>query len=94
MSKSIAVTQMILHNANVPRILCDHMLGEQHSTKHRMIIGTVVMICGVLIAKTTGHIHSEIVEVVGDLTGYLVHGVGAVPYVDALVMAVRRSSGD
>jgi hypothetical protein len=94
MSKAVAVTQMVLHNANIPRVLCDHMLGEHHTTRHRMLVGTVVMLCGVLIAKTTGHIHSEVVEVMGDLTGYLVHGVGAVPYVDALVIAVRRSSGD
>lgn len=92
MSKSIAVTQMILHNANVPRVLCDHMLGEQHTTKHRMVVGTLVMVCGVMIAKFTSHAPYEILEVAGDLTGYLVHGVGAVPYVDALVMAVRRSN--
>jgi hypothetical protein len=91
MSK-IAVTQMVLHNVNLPRVLCDHMLGEHHSTKHRMLVGTMVMVCGVMIAKLTSHATYEIFEIVGDLTGYLVHGVGAVPYVDALVVAVRRSS--
>lgn len=88
MSRKIAVTQMVLHHVNVPRMLCDHMLGEKRSTHHRMAVGTVVMVCGVLIAKATSHAAYELVEV----AGYLVHGVGAVPYVDALVMAVRRSS--
>jgi hypothetical protein len=57
-----------------------------------MLMGTVVMVVGVLIAKLTSHAEYEAVEIAGDLTGYLVHGVGAVPYVDAIVLAVRRSN--
>lgn len=76
MSKSIAVTQMVLHNINVPRVLCDHMLGEHHTARHRMLTGTFVMIIGVMIAKIAAHTHYEIVEIAGDLAGYLVHGVG------------------
>lgn len=88
MSK-VAIAQMICHNANVPRILCDHMLGEHHTSKHRMLTGSVVMFAGVMIAKATSHAAYEAIEVGGDLLGYLIHGIGAVPFVDHLIQTVR-----
>lgn len=79
----------VLHHANVPRIVCSHMLGDTHSHAHRMSVGAVVMIAGVGIAKSVGHSHYELIAASGDLLGYLVHGAGAVPYVDWFMLMAR-----
>lgn len=89
---NVAIAQMVLHNANVPRVLCDHMLGEHHTSKHRMLTGSIVMLAGVMIAKLTSHAAYEVLEVGGDLLGYLIHGIGAVPFVDHLIQTVRASA--
>lgn len=91
MSK-IAIVQMVCHNVNVPRVLCDHMLNEGHTSRHRMAVGALVMVCGVMIAKCTSHAAYEALEVSGDLLGYLIHGIGAVPFVDHLIQSVRENS--
>jgi len=90
--KVITIMQIILHNVNVPRVVCEHLIGEQHSHKHRMAVGGFVMVCGVYIAKMAAHCHFAAVEMGADLFGYLVHGVGAVPYVDALVLLAKQTS--
>jgi hypothetical protein len=47
----------------------------------------------VFIAKVGGDVHVYGLHYVLDLAGYLVHGIGAVPFVDYLV-ATEESSGE
>jgi hypothetical protein len=75
----------ILHISNIPRHVCSHLMGENHKPGHRMTVGFVVIIVGVGIVKTTGHMDSFIIHYVGDLFGYLIHGAGAVPFVEYYV---------
>lgn len=82
-----------LNRVNLPRIVCSHMFGDDHSHRHRMSVGACVMICGVYVAKTAGHIHFEPLAAAGDLLGYLIHGIGAVPYVDALMLLQKPQDG-
>lgn len=76
-----------LHLANLPREVCLHLIGPQHKPHHRMIAGAVIMVAGVLIAKSAEHFHAFPAHVALDLVGYMIHGLGAVPYIEWLLIA-------
>lgn len=92
MSRVIACAQMILHHVNLPRIVCEHVVGDNHSQTHRRIVGGAVMVAGVWVAKTAAHIHYEPFEFAGDLLGYLIHGFGAVPYIEGIVASIKTAT--
>ena len=43
------------------------------------------MLIGVTVAKGSASIHIEAFHYIGDLLGYLIHGIGAVPFVDKII---------
>lgn len=60
-------------------------VGEHHTHSHRMIAGATVMTVGVTIAKVGAVLHPEIFCDIADGVGYLIHGIGATPYVEVIV---------
>lgn len=79
----------IIDKVNVARVACDHLFGEEHTPKHRMGAGFVIMIVGVTVAKVGGGVHALILHFSLDLIGYLIHGIGAVPFIEALIDASK-----
>lgn len=77
--------------ANLPRELCHMMLGDQHKTSHRMVVGFVVMTAGVLVAKQAHHMPYEALATLTDLTGYGVHALGATPFIEWLLGAEKTA---
>jgi len=75
----------VIRYVNLPRFICTHVVGEKHSHKHRMSVGFVLMVIGVGTAKSFAEIHIFGLDFVGDVIGYFLHGVGAVPYVDYFI---------
>jgi hypothetical protein len=70
---------------NFPRIVCNNLIGKHHAFHHRAGVGAIIMICGVVIAKSLGHHEYEAVALIGDTLGYGLHGIGLIPFVEALV---------
>lgn len=70
--------------ANLPRELCHHLIGEHHTTAHRMWVGLAVMAGGVFLAKSADMV-PHYVGVFVDLTGYGIHALGAAPYIEWLM---------
>lgn len=68
---------------NLPRHLCRAALGKDHTVAHRMAAGTVIMVGGVVLSKTT--VPGLDLHLFFDLVGYLIHGIGAVPFVEYLI---------
>lgn len=62
-------------------ILCDHLVGKNHTHGHRMMVGVAVIIVGVFVAKT-GAGTPAVVHILTDAIGYGVHGIGLVPFVE------------
>jgi hypothetical protein len=48
------------------------------------------MMIGVLIAKTIGHHHIQFVAIFGDMIGYGIHGLGLMPFVDAIASSFEE----
>ena len=71
-----------LKHINVPARVCHHIYGKNHTDHHKICVGVIVGLIGVLLAK----VHTEIyfIHLACDYVGYLLHGIGAVPIVEAL----------
>lgn len=76
---------MLPNPLNLPRVVCDHVLGEEHSHPHRMVCGVFVMVAGVSLAKTGHAIDSVAWLITADVLGYSLHGLGFAPYVEYLL---------
>ena len=70
---------------NITRPMCHALLGKEHTHAHRMMVGTIVMSVGVLIAKTAGHVEYAAIAFIGDAIGYGVHGLGLTPFLEFVI---------
>lgn len=75
----------LLHVANLPHHICEHLLGKRHTTTHRMIIGFFVMGTGVLITKSTVFVDGHTLHILIDIVGWGIHGLGFTPYLETVV---------
>lgn len=70
---------------HAPRTICDHVVGEHHTRGHRMFVGTIIIMCGVIIAKIGVFIPGGfVIHLATDAIGYLIHGIGAIPFVESV----------
>ena len=58
---------------NIPKLICKHLMGEEHSNMHHMAVGFILMVIGVCIAKNSVEFHSVFVHFGGDILGYGIH---------------------
>lgn len=72
----------ILLKVNIARRISDHLLGDEHPIRHRMIVGFCLMIVGGGIANiATGYM---VLHFLSDIIGYGIHGAGTIPFIDWL----------
>lgn len=75
-------SKVIFTNLNVSKVICHHLIDEKHSHTHRMVVGIIIMIGGVGISKISTTI--TVVHFIFDGLGYAIHGIGLIPFVEAL----------
>jgi hypothetical protein len=66
---------------NIMMMLCNHIVGTQHTRTHRRIAGLIFMVIGVYIA---GYCQSTVIlfKITGDVVGFGLHGIGLMPYIE------------
>ena len=76
----------ILYKVNLPRLICNHIVGKEHTIEHRLFVGSCIMIVGVLLSKVTfdNYIH---VHLFTDMVGYGIHGIGLTPWIELMSKA-------
>ena len=79
---------IIIQKVNPVRPLASALVGKHHTFRHRACAGIAVMLTGVLIAKTVGHHDSLAMAMIGDAIGYGLHGIGLMPFIEALLEKV------
>lgn len=67
---------------NIPKHISSHLCGEKHSVVHRRVVGVVIIVLGVVVAKSGGE--GIILHIVFDAFGYALHGIGLIPFVEAI----------
>lgn len=67
---------------NLPKRICEHVVGEQHTKAHRSFVGILFMFIGVFIA----HIEFEIVAfaTAAEAFGFTIHAIGVIPFIEML----------
>lgn len=77
-----------LLKVNVSKVICNHLIGKEHSHGHRILVGVVITILGLVIGETFGSVslfpHIILLSIKG--IGGIVQGVGAVPIVEFLII--------
>lgn len=69
----------IYHNLNAPKAICNHMLGADHKPVHRISVGIVIMVFGVVVAKGAALAEPTFIHIAGDAFGYFLHALGSIP---------------
>ncbi len=75
---------------DLSKTVCSHLVGEKHNHIHKKIVGFVICFIGVTIAHFFAFIDAEIIKYFLDLTGYGVHGIGLIPYVESVLKYVNE----
>lgn len=83
-----------IHKINVVRRLCDHFIGENHTLKHRVGVGTTIMVIGVTIVKVGAMAPFGFIHVTTDVIGYLIHAIGGTPYIEYLIKTVSSDKAE
>lgn len=73
-----------LRNIDITRIICLHLVGDDHTPAHRCATGVVLMVIGVGLTKVLLLVPFPLAHYIGDLIGYGIHGLGTVPFVEVL----------
>ena len=71
-------------------ILCDSVLGQGHSHRHRMVMGSAVMAAGYVVSHTL-HFELSLINAVCEIGGSTIHAIGAVPFVELLTVVATTS---
>jgi len=73
-------------NLNLPETICNNLLSKNHKQYHRMFVGAIIIGFGVMIAKI------EILPIIHtfcEAIGYLIHGIGSIPFIESLSKLVH-----
>lgn len=61
--------------------ISNHISGESHTPTHKKVVGFVIMIIGVTLAKATMFLsHTFIFEMLADVVGFGLHAIGLIPF--------------
>lgn len=74
-----------LRNICLARLICNHLVGENHSAVHRCTFGIVIMCVGVGFTKAAFLVDISFIHGVADVVGYGIHGIGAIPFVEHII---------
>jgi hypothetical protein len=77
---------IVIETLNVPKKICDHLLGEEHPQEHRMVVGVFVMTTGVLVANSAHYLDIVIWHIFVDVIGYAIHALGFTPYIEWIIL--------
>ncbi len=75
----------LLPRINLAKKLADHLVGKNHKQGHRYLFGVLIMFVGVSISKYSAETEYFLLHIGGDALGYLIHGIGAIPFVEGFI---------
>lgn len=67
---------------NIMHPICNAVFGKGHTLAQRLIVGTLVALIGVGVAKWSGHSTNAVVGHLGDMVGYGMHALGLAPFIE------------
>lgn len=83
------VNSFVYNNLNLPKKVCNHIIGQEHSQRHRIIAGSGMMVVGVVIAQVPV-INTFTVHIISETVGFLLHCIGAIPIVQYIEKMMKN----
>jgi hypothetical protein len=83
--------RVVVVRANIARPICDSLIGEGHTTKHRIVTGSVVMVIGVSIAHLGPYAPCHYLTFILDTVGYGIHALGTTPFIEHIIHKYRSA---
>ena len=77
------IVDKVTDKMNVSKVICDHLFTEKHSEKHRMGVGVVIIIIGVMIADIEAKAHA--VRLGLEAVGFAIHALGTTPFIERII---------
>lgn len=74
----------VLEKLDVTKPICEHLIGTNHTDIHRIFTGAIIMVAGVSLVKFSMSTSYFFLQFTGDILGYLIHGIGAIPILKKL----------
>lgn len=71
-----------LDKANVSKWIACHLMGQEHTNAHRITIGIVIILTGVILVEEQYHMF--IVNIAIKTVGVVCHAVGAIPIINPI----------
>lgn len=66
--------------------VCNHIAGEHHSYKHRVIVGMCIAFIGLTCVQIINHYTEHVfAHMIGELFGYTLHAIGAIPVIERIL---------
>lgn len=69
-----------LNKLNASAYIANHLIGQQHTPKHQKLTGFIIMVIGVAISESCLNINIHIINSIGHIVGYGIHGIGLIPF--------------
>lgn len=70
---------------DIPRVVRVHLLGENHTPRHKFLFGSFIMFFGISLVHVVGPILGHVFfHIVTDYVGYTLHAVGAIPIIKSV----------
>lgn len=69
---------------DVPKSVRSHLMGENHSPRHKFAFGMAIIYMGVSIVKGSHTIDSNIVQFLVEGFGHIFGGIGAIPVIKSI----------
>lgn len=76
--------RIIVRLAEIPKQVCNNVVGKHHTKSHRKLCGICFILIGVILAESQnwlGHPFHQFGDISCDAVGYALHGIGLTPFI-------------
>jgi hypothetical protein len=72
--------RIVFEKTNLPRLVAHHLVGEDCTITHRLIVGGLIIFVGMVITIIPAE--HTVLHLTRDAVGYSLHGLGLHPFIE------------
>lgn len=81
-AQNLIVKHLLFDKLNIPKRIANHLIGEEHTPAHRITVGGVIALFGMMIIKS---VHEPVLlSFFCEFFGVTLHAIGVVPLLEAI----------
>lgn len=79
----------LISRLNLSQVIACHLIGIEHTSKHRKYIGGVIITIGIIVMEVTAF--NPIIHIIGDTVAVSCHAIGFIPFVESILDKKEKS---